>query len=50
MKAVTIAVVHPLLSTAQGDEGNARVLRHRAALRGSGFENAYEALAELTKA
>ena len=34
MKAVTIAVVHPLLSTAQGDEGNARVLRHRAALRG----------------
>jgi lipid II isoglutaminyl synthase (glutamine-hydrolysing) len=34
MKALTIAVVHPLLSTAQGDEGNARVLRHRAALRG----------------
>jgi CobQ-like glutamine amidotransferase family enzyme len=34
VKALTIAVVHPLLSTAQGDEGNARVLRYRAALRG----------------
>jgi CobQ-like glutamine amidotransferase family enzyme len=31
---LTIANLYPLCSTAQGDEGNARALRHRAELRG----------------
>jgi CobQ-like glutamine amidotransferase family enzyme len=31
---LTIANLYPLCSTAQGDEGNARALRHRASLRG----------------
>jgi CobQ-like glutamine amidotransferase family enzyme len=31
---LTIANLYPLCTTAQGDEGNARALRHRAALRG----------------
>lgn len=31
---LTIANLYPLCSSAQGDEGNARALRHRASLRG----------------
>jgi CobQ-like glutamine amidotransferase family enzyme len=31
---LTIANLYPLCATAQGDEGNARALRHRASLRG----------------
>lgn len=34
MRAVRIAVLFPLATAAQGDEGNARVLAHRAGLRG----------------
>ena len=34
MTTLRIAVLHPLATAAQGDEGNARVLVHRAALRG----------------
>ena len=34
MSALHIAVLHPLATAAQGDEGNARVLVRRAALRG----------------
>ncbi len=33
-RKVTVITAYPLLGTAHGDEGNARVLRHRAALRG----------------
>ena len=32
--ALRLAVLHPLATAAQGDEGNARVLVHRAGLRG----------------
>ena len=34
MSTLHMAVLHPLATAAQGDEGNARVLAHRAGLRG----------------
>ena len=34
MSTLHVAVLHPLATPAQGDEGNARVLAHRAGLRG----------------